>query len=231
MLTPHLEKLILCGKASYNTFVFGGSEKSILNITNDRYIIITDITIFHHLDNLKIELTNEELNNQVGSKMLTQLCVFSDRSFNHFIIRNEYDITEKGNNFHVIPKGHTKFDTYLIHDRSIAFNWILSTKMTNFPGDTEATSVGRPKPFDYGKQGQPVQSVVLVSDLATIIPWKINHAGESYPLINQVQTNQLQYPVDRNTTPNFLTQTFQFPIANISYVEVFEPLTNISATL
>ena len=57
MITPHLEKLILCGKASYNTFVIGGSEKCILNVDNDRFIIITDIIYFSQL-NLKSGQSN-----------------------------------------------------------------------------------------------------------------------------------------------------------------------------
>jgi hypothetical protein len=45
MITPHLEKLILCGKAFFKTFVAGG-DKHTLSFGNDRFIIITDITYF-----------------------------------------------------------------------------------------------------------------------------------------------------------------------------------------
>ncbi len=64
MLTPILEKLILSGKASYNTFVVGGSEKHILNVENDRFIIITDLLYFHEVNlNSKARgCTLEELN-------------------------------------------------------------------------------------------------------------------------------------------------------------------------
>jgi hypothetical protein len=34
------------GKAQFKTFVAGGSERHVLNIENDRFIIITDITYF-----------------------------------------------------------------------------------------------------------------------------------------------------------------------------------------
>lgn len=76
MLTPHLEKLILCGKASYNTLSIGGSQKTIFNVAKDRYIIITDLTIFNHLDFRSIELTDAQLNDYVKTNMLTQLSIF-----------------------------------------------------------------------------------------------------------------------------------------------------------
>ena len=50
MLTPHLEKLILCGKAAYNTLSIGGSQKTIFNVAKDRYIIITDINKFRKVN-------------------------------------------------------------------------------------------------------------------------------------------------------------------------------------
>jgi hypothetical protein len=231
MLTPALEKLILCGKASFNTFVVGGSQKTILNVTDDRYIIITDITVFHHLDTPSIQLTDVELNALFDKSCITQLSIFSDRSYNHFLIRNEFDLEQKGQNWHVVPKGHTKFDTYLVHNTDVAFTWLKSSKMLSLLGDTPAESVGRPLPFDYGKAGQPNQNVVLTNTLATATPWNINQTGNAYPLPNLVQTNQLQYPVDPGTTMNNFSNCFQFPIANINYVEIFGELTNISATL
>lgn len=232
MLTPALEKLILCGKASFNTLTIGGSQKTIFNVSSDRYIIITDITIFHHLDMRTIELTDAQLNDYMTKKMLTQLNIFSDRSYNHFIIRNEFDVEQKGQNWHVLPKGHTKFDTYLIHNTDISFSWVKSAEMKSFNGDTEALSVARPLPFDYGKQGQPNQQVVLTNDVAGSVPtWKINQAGNSYPLLDNIATNQLQFPVNPLTTLEFFDYNWAFPIANINYVEIFGELTNISATL
>lgn len=231
MLTPNLEKLILCGKAAYNTLSIGGSQKTIFNVAKDRFIIITDITIFHHLDFRGIELTDIQLNDYMKTNMLTQLTVFSDRSYNNFIVRNEFDIAQKGQNWHVLPKGHTKFDTYLIHNTDISFTWIKSADMKSFLGDTEAISTARPFPFDYGKIGQPNQQVVLKNDVGGTLNWSINQAGNTYPLPNLVTTNQLQFPVNTVTTLNNCDLAYQYPVANIGFIEVFEEINNISATL
>jgi hypothetical protein len=231
MLTPALEKLILCGKASFNTFTIGGSEKTILNVTNDRYIIITDITISHHLDNRSIELNDTQLIDFFNKHSLTQLQIFSDRSYNHFVYRNEFMIVEKGNNsFHVIPSGQTKFDTYLIHNTDVSFSWVKSFNQTNARSVTPAVSVGRPVPFDYGKEGQNSLGVVRTNTLNTVLPWRINQGGTATQT-NNTQTNELQFPVTDETVLVNFAESYQYPIANINYVEIFGELTNISATL
>jgi hypothetical protein len=230
MLTPYLEKLILCGKAAYNTLSIGGSQKTIYNVAKDRFIIITDITIFNHLDFRGFELTDEEFNVYMNLNMLTQLSVFSDRSYNNFIVRNEFDFYFR-QAWHVLPKGHTKFDTYLIHNTDISFTWIKSADMKAFLGDTEPISTARPFPFDYGKIGQANQQVVLTNDVAGTPNWSINQAGNTYPLPNLVTTNQLQFPVNAITTLNNCDFAYQYPVANIGFVEVFEEIGNISATL
>jgi hypothetical protein len=232
MLTPYLEKLILCGKASYNTLSIGGSQKTIFNVAKDRFIIITDLTIFNHLDiNRTFELTDIQFNDYMSRNMLTQLSIFSDRSYNNFIVRNEFDFETRNNLWHVLPKGHTKFDTYLIHNTDISFTWIKSADMKAFPGDTEAISTARPFPFDYGKIGQVNQQVVLKNDVAGTLGWSINQAGNTYPLPNLVTTNQLQFPVNPVTTLQNFELSYQYPVANIGFVEVFEEINNISATL
>ena len=232
MLTPHLEKLILCGKAAYNTLSIGGSQKTIYNVAQNRYIIITDITIFHHLDKASLEFDDNGFQAYMETNMLTQLSIFSDRSFNNFIVRNDFEISQRGNgNWHILPKGSTKFDAYLIHNTDISFTWIKSADMKANLGDTEALSTARPLPFDYGKIGQPNQQVILTNQVAGTPNYLINQAGNTYPLPNSITTNQLQFPVNTVTTLNNFNYAFSYPVANIGFVEVFEELTNLSATL
>jgi hypothetical protein len=232
MLTPALEKLILCGKASFNTFTIGGSEKSILNVAKGTFIIITDINIQHHLDNRTILISDANFDTFMKEKMLTQLCVFSDRSFNHFVIRNEFNFVrnDANGNFHVLPAGQTKLDTYLIHNSDVAFNWILSASNLPAFGVTPAESVGRPIPFDYGADGQRFQNIVLNNTLNILTPWIINQGGTATQT-NATSTNQLQFPVDADTTPDNFNNSFGYPIANINYIEIYEEINNISATL
>ena len=230
MLTPHLEKLILCGKASFNSLAIGGSEKTILNVAQDRYIIITDITINHHLDFRNYTLTNNQLAQILKDHIFTQLSIFSDRSYNHYIIKNDFNIVANGTDWNVIPFGSTKLDTFLIHNNDVAFSWIKSINQKVARSNTPAESVGRPLPFDYGKEGQPVAGVVIENTLNTVLPWVINQGG-SYTQTNDTMSNELQYPVTDETFLLNFEYTWQFPTANINYVEVFGNLDNISATL
>ena len=179
--------------------------KNNLSYFSQCFIIITDITISHHLDSFNINFNDGDFDDFMKEKMLTQLCVFSDRSFNHFIIRNEFNFVRNDTNgrFHVLPAGHTKFDTYLIHNTDVAFNWITSAPNTPAFGVTPAESVGRPVPFDYGANGQRSQNVVLNNTLTTLTPWIINQGGTATQT-NNTATNQLQFPVDPATTPNNL---------------------------
>jgi hypothetical protein len=66
--------------------------------------------------------------------------------------------------------------------------------------------------------------------LTTVTPWTINQGGTATQT-NDTATNQLQFPVDPVTTPNNLATNFGFPIANIGYVEVYEEIGNLSATI
>jgi len=75
MITPKLEKLIWEGKAFFKTFV-AGSQKSTLNINNDRFIVITDITYSgYQLENFPVQ-ENAQLN------------IYGEKGFNHYIFRN-----------------------------------------------------------------------------------------------------------------------------------------------
>ena len=130
MITPHLEKLILCGKASYNTYVIGGAQKCILNVANDRFIIITDLTYFSQL-NLDDDVSNinmSEANLQIlVNNLNTQLKIFSRKSNNTFLFRNQIEIaTNLTSPAHdVFPVGSVKLDTFLIHDQDVSFTFTV----------------------------------------------------------------------------------------------------------
>lgn len=235
MLTPYLEKLILCGKAASNTFVFGASEKSVLNVPNDRYIIITDITYYSHLDAESIHFNTEtDLENFMYSRACTQLKIFSDRSFNHYIFRNSFTISTQANSghFQVLPNGCIKLDTYLIHNTDVCFNWAVGTKAGDgVVGISPAKSVGKSVPFDYGKEGdQQSRAVRLVSKVIGDSPTLISNQG-TYTNLGGNTYNELTFPVDGTNAPKFLDAAFQFPLAHINYVEIFGNLTDIQATL
>jgi len=237
MITPHLEKLILCGKASYNTFVIGGSEKQILNVSNDRFIIITDLTYFSQL-NLPDRTSNLGLT-EVGigklmSKLNTQLRVFSRKSNNTFLFRNQINVTANisGTTHDVFPIGSVKLDTFLIHDQDVSFTWSQNFVNTAIAtGFSPSKSVGQSPPYDYGLEGQ--DNVIPVSLVrGGIVPLNIQTVPAGNQALNLSATGSLEFifPVITQTQLTNLDNEVSYPICNVGYVEILGSPTNIGGT-
>ena len=240
MLTPALEKLILCGKASYNTFAVGGSEKSVLFVDNDRFIIIVGFTYFPMVNGKTINILSSEL--QFVLDRNTQLKIFSDKSNNVFQFRNELNISQiRSTNidqtqlFTVTPGAPVSIDTYLIHDSSVAFTFSYSMGLTDLNRDlSPAESVGFPIPMDYGKRGQngiPVRNAGETTD--TVTAQKIYMGGKYVNNAIGSGVNEFIYPIDANTklSPTLLDKAANYPLVNVQYVEIIGNPTNLSATL
>jgi hypothetical protein len=237
MLTPALEKLILCGKASYNTFVAGASEKSVLFVDNDRFIIIVGFTYFPMINGNALTITREQLKDILSKN--TQMKVLSDKSNNTFVFRNELNIAEIREgitpSFSVTPGGAVSIDTYLIHDSSVAFTFSYSMGVIDLNRDlSPADSVGFPIPMDYGKRGQngiPVRNAGETSD--TVTPQRIYMGGKYVNNGIGSGVNEFIYPIDANTAldPLLLNNAVNYPLVNVQYVEIIGNPTNLSATL
>lgn len=232
MLTHHLEKLILAGKASYNTFVAGGSQKHVLNVYNDRYIIITDLTYQSAVNtaNTAIGIKDEEL--RIFQKNLnTQLRIFSRKSFNQFLFRNNVNIlpNRTGQGYNLIPFGSVKLDTYLIHEEDVSITFSYAGNRLNIDtGVTESDSIAFAPPYDYGKNGQPgALPVRLVGISGTT---RTSNSGQNKIDNTQIDL-QLSFPVDATTDILGLDNAACYPILQIGYVEILGNPTNLSATL
>lgn len=239
MITPHLEKLILSGKASYNTHVIGGAEKCILNVANDRFIIITDLTYFSQLnlpDGINNLLMEQNSLQQLIDQLNTQCKIFSKKSNNTFLFRNQINIaptyisTSRDPLYDVTPIGSVKLDTFLIHDQDVSFTFSKNYKnsITSF-GLSPSKSVGNPPPFDYGIEGQTGALPVVLTNGSTLL--------ESVPAgnlsLDTVQAGVLEFmmPVFDLTQLTNLGHPASYPILNVGYVEILGTPTNISATL
>lgn len=218
MITPHLEKLILTGRAFYKTAVVGGS-KTTLNIDNDRFIVITDI---HYLGYGSATIGTGTDNN-------TQLSIYGEKGFNHFIFANartgstEYWDTLAAAARRVTVRNaisNPKIDTYLIHTTQVGFSFIISGSAV--PTSTLAVASGNnpglEPPIDYGKDGQT--GALNVDTIITPVAGIDNDLVPRYTGIGvgTAVSNQVQYPATAATKP--LIGAPAFPIANISYVEV-----------
>ena len=110
MVTPQLEKLILSGKAFFKTFVAGGTKHT-LNIGEDRFIIITDITYFAMNVRADDDLANHN----------TQVAIYGERGYNHFIFRNYNNTNVNNANVHGFSSP-TTIHTYLLHEQQVGFS-------------------------------------------------------------------------------------------------------------
>lgn len=234
MITPHLEKLILTGKASYNTHVIGGSEKCILNVDNDRFIIITDLTYFSQLNlgrldsNLNMNATQfADLNKQLN----TQCRIFSRKSNNSFLFRNQINFNYDPVNlvYNVFPIGSVKLDTFLIHDQDVSFTFSKDTVNTNInTGFSPSKSIGFPPPFDYGVEGQTgVRNVRRVTgdvQLSSVSAGNLFLAG--FPTGNL----EFGFPVNAVTQLANLDRSTTYPILLVGFVEILGNPTNIGGT-
>jgi hypothetical protein len=239
MITPHLEKLILCGKASFNTFVAGASEKSVLFVDNDRFIIITGLTYFPGVNAAKcLDLTLTETEAILNQN--TQVKIFSEKSINNYIFRNALNIAEVRTsatvrNFSLTPGAPIKLDSYLIHDSSVSFTFSYAgIVIDQVRSITKAQSVAYPQPIDYGKEGQtalPVRTVGLTS--GALNPVNIYSGGKFSNDGSSNGFNEFVYPVDAATAIPItnLNQAANYPLLLVDYVEIIGNPTNISATL
>ena len=235
MLTAQLEKMILEGRASYNTFIAGGSQKHILNVYKDRFIIITDLT-YHASANLDKTrgATREAINTFLADALNTQVKIFSTKSQNAYIFRNNVEIIPNGNlgEFWVLPFGSVKLDTYLIHESDVSFTFSYAGErrsVTN--GTTKAQSIAFPPPFDYGKDGQPG---ALPVELVTGDPLnQLNSANGGQLEVTELnKTNlELAFPINGTTALKHFTKSESYPILQIGYVEILGTPNNISASL
>jgi len=254
MLTPTLEKLILCGKASYNTFVVGGSQKYILNVKPDHYIIITSIN-FQNVNQGKYSgrldkprsfvIDFEELAKLEEEAYNTQLKIFSNKSNNTFLFRNNFDISRlyvngpgtdyRDDSYLIFPKGHYDINTYLIHETDVSFSFSDAGETNEILRDyTPDSSIANPNPFDYGKESQTNKTKVrlVTSDSQSGREmYPIGTAYKSLGLDPAVANLEFIFPIDKDHELNWLDKAPQYPIVNVQYVEIKGRITNIEATL
>jgi len=236
MITPHLEKLILCGKASFNTFSAGASEKSVLYVDNDRFIIITGITYFPMIIN-RNALSVNSIALQRLLRWNTQLRIFSEKSNNTFIFRNPINISNVPIQtieplYNLSPGAPIKLDTFLIHDSSVSFSFSLAGQvLDSLRGITPGQSVGQRNPIDYGKEGSaPNNDVRLIGETTDALINKKINSGSVFVNDQNDGFNEFIYPVDENTKIEEISEAFNMPLINIDYVEIIGNPTNISAT-
>lgn len=215
MITPKLEELILCGKAFFKTFVAGG-DKHTLTFGNDRFIIITDITYFP----MNVPTDSETYENHN-----TQVAIYGERGYNHFIFRN-FNKNKRGGDQNDFCSP-TTIHTYLLHDQQVGFSFVNAPFFTNISsGQANTNNPGYPNPLDYGIDGQPSISVVTLT--ADAQPSGIQNNFVTRPAAGSNESQQLFFGFNNaGTFGSSLSSNYEYPLLHVNYVEVIGSSNNI----
>jgi len=216
MITPTLEKLILCGKAFYKTFIAGG-EKHTLDISDDRFIIITDITYFP----MNCPPTDEDRGKDNHN---TQVAIYGERGYNHFIFRNYNNTNVLNANIHGFTSPVT-INTFMLHEQQVGFSFCNAPYFTNVVTAVVKTEdPAYQPPIDYGKNGDP--GAVPVTVQATDFSGTIFNNFSLFPTPGINESQQLRYPFDSATRFD-INNNYEYPLLIVNYVEILGLPNNI----
>lgn len=234
MITSKLEELILNGQATFKTFVAGGAtDKHVLEIEQDRFIVITDITYFSHLFVLPSIFNLQDLKSKIFENGFnTQLSILGNKGFNRYVFRNNFNLAQvrddEGQLVNVnIPMGHVKMDCYLLHTEAVSFNFSSSLVFNGANIGIANTKVpAYPVPMDYGKDGQlnSINTIQTMQYNGGGVNWLINNQFNNLPATNaqNIQT-EFSYPIFADTSlTSFqaLKEQYAGPILHVNYVEI-----------
>lgn len=218
MVTPHLEKLILCGKAFFKTFVAGG-DKHTLTFGNDRFIIITDITYFPMNVNSLSNQTNEN----------TQIAIYGERGYNNFIFRN-FNVS---NNDPDLPTkdfcSPVTINTFILHDKQVGFSFCNAPLFQSLANGVASTiNPGYAPPLEFGIDGQP-GAVVVINEMDTPGVSIVKQNLTTRPISGVLESTQLFFPFEQsNRFGTNINNNKAYPLLHVNYVEVLGQSNNIS---
>ena len=217
MITPKLEELILSGRAFFKTFVAGGTKHT-LNISNDRFIIITDITYF----------AMNVPDNEGTANHNTQVAIYGERGYNHFIFRNYNNTNVNNANVHGFSSP-TTIHTYLLHEQQVGFSFSNAPFFTNISnGVADTENPGYAPPLEYGIDGQPTPVPVILT--MNSVPTFITNNLTTRPAAGLNESQQLFFGFDN---ANSFVQTikenevYEYPLLHVNYIEVLGSSNNI----
>lgn len=238
MLTPNLEKLILSGRAVYRTFVAGNTNRHILPVGSDRFIIITDLTWFSFLPPKTTALDLAELQDVQTLFSLFQVRIKSYKSENSFVFRNQFSVnldssTLPGIRYMLSGGNNTQQNVYLVHTNDVAIIFTLhEPTAVNDLSIMDARGVGFPRVSDYAKDGLKDAIQTLNSTVGSNTNANYTPGGQIYNTPGQINYAEFTPPVDAQTDPISLCNIpHSTPLLQIGYVEIYGNPTDISATI
>jgi len=240
MITPYLEQLIIEGRAIYKTFVAGYSQKHIMNIPENRYIILTDLwytpTLYYN-PRLAIDpdpTKRKTIDEQFKENMITQLTILGNRGFNRFLFKNSItkdflpadplrpleDISfySANNPIHL--------NCYLIHTDGISFTFSNGEKVLPVTAIAPFEVPALSDPTDYGKDGI-LGSIGTIRNSITPSIFQNNYHNQKLSTATG-GNNEFSFAVNLNTNldATLKVEKISYPILNVGYVEILGQPTN-----
>jgi len=221
MITPKLEELILCGRAFFKTFVAGG-DKHTLNISNDRFIIITDITYFPM--NIPTQVDEESFYENHN----TQVAIYGERGYNHYIFRNYNNTNVNNANVHGFCSPVT-INTYFLHEQQVGFSFCNAPRFdTISEGIANVNNPGYKPPIEWGIEGQPgaLNTILTMNDATGTLQENLTVR----PTLGTNESQQLFFPFNndyRFGRNKNLELKPEYPLLLVNYVEVLGSANNI----
>ena len=210
MVTPILEELILKGRAFFKTFVAGG-EKHTLTFGEDRFIIITDITYFP---------MNIPGDGETYANHNTQVAIYGERGYNHFIFRNYNNTNVNNANIHGFCSP-TTINLYLLHEQQVGFSFANAPFYSNInSGVANADNPGYAPPLEYGKDGQP-GALPTITTMDATNAFTVQKNFTTRPTSGTIESQQLFFPFDQYARfSQNINESYEYPLLHVNYVEI-----------
>jgi hypothetical protein len=221
MLTTKLEELILKGRAFFRTAVIGGTQKATININEDRFIIITDVTYFPGFYRRDNGIEGDDLNELTD--FTSQFTIYGNRGYNNFVARTKFDYIPKTFQGRPIyaPSNHIRYDLYLLHTDQVGFSFCKGSDITalGFPAPTD--NPGYVPPLDYGRVGDTgVINTSVTTTINTPTNRLINNTTRPGSTTNNAETFIIPFDADTQINAIEILNSFNYPILHVNYVEI-----------
>ena len=222
MITTKLEELILKGRAFFRTAVIGGTQKATINISEDRFIIITDVTYFpgYYKEN--------DLSPEPKLDFASQFTIYGNRGYNNFVVRhNVQEIGGRPATYYVA--NHVRFDLYILHTEQVGFSFCKAKDIQGFLASAPADNPGYAPPLDYGRVGDTgVIPTDVTSQIQTVTNRFINNSSKALAGNNNAETFIIPFDSDTQILDTEMTNTNQYPLLHVNYVEILGNPNNLA---
>ena len=212
MITNKLEDLILKGRAFFRTAVIGGTQKATINIDEDRFIIITDVTYFPGYYRLTDEMPN------VKTDFASQFTIYGNRGYNNFVVRHKIELSSTGEYY---VSNHIRFDLYILHTDQVGFSFCKAKDIAPTSFVAPANNPGYAPPLDYGREGDTgAINTSVTSPIVSPTNRLINNTTRAGSGSNNADTFILPIDSDTAILDTEIQYTNQYPILHVNYVEI-----------